>query len=76
MKYDRQRNALIEELNNNMFCFDIYCAPSLQALDDISLYDKGALTPKSFAKIVRLIQSISIFKINSCLKTKLSQTEE
>ena len=37
---------------------------------------KGALTPKSFAKIVRLIQSISIFKINSCLKTNLSQTEE
>ena len=38
--------------------------------------DKGALTPKSFAKIVCLIQSISIFKINSCLKTNLSETEE
>ena len=41
MKYDGQRNVLIEELNKNMFCFDIYSIPSLQALDDISLYNKG-----------------------------------
>ena len=38
--------------------------------------EKGALTPKSFANIVRLNLNISLFKINSCLKTNLFQTEE
>ena len=34
------------------------------------------MKPRSFAKIVRLIQITSFFKINSCPKTNLSQTEE
>ena len=38
--------------------------------------EKGALTPKSFANIVRLNLNISLFKINSCLKINLFQTEE
>ena len=41
MEYEAQRNTLIEELNKNMFCFDIYSIRSLQDLDDISLYNKG-----------------------------------
>ena len=41
MNFDTQRNVLIEELNKNMFCFDIYSIRSLQNLDDISLYNKG-----------------------------------
>ena len=40
------------------------------------LIEKGALSPKSFAKIVRLNQSISFFTINSCPKTNLFHTEE
>ena len=38
--------------------------------------DKGALTPKSFAKIVCLILNLSFFKINSCPRTNLCKTEE
>ena len=38
--------------------------------------DKGALTPKNFANIVRLTLNLSFFKINSCLRTNLCKTEE
>ena len=41
-----------------------------------SWLEKGALSPKSFAKIVRLNQSISFLTINSCPKTNLFHTEE
>ena len=44
--------------------------------DLFDLLEKGALTPKSFAIIVRLSQITLIFKINSCPKTNLFQTEE
>ena len=38
-----------------------------------SRLDKGALTPKSFAKIVRTNLNLSFYKINSCLRTNLCQ---
>ena len=37
----------------------------------VSNLKKGALTPKSFANIVRSILNLSFFKINSCLRTNL-----
>ena len=37
----------------------------------LSKLDKDALTSKSFANIVRSILNLSIFKINSCLRTNL-----
>ena len=40
------------------------------------LIEKGALTPKSFANIVCLNLNLSLFKINSCLRTNLCKTEE
>ena len=38
--------------------------------------DKGALTPKSFANIVRSILNFSFYKINSCLRTNLCKNRK
>ena len=66
-------------IKSSLFMFNlILVSPTLffPGFCAIILLEKGALTPKSFAIIVRLSQITLIFKINSCPKTNLFQTEE
>ena len=66
-------------IKSSLFMFNLFLvSPTLffPGFCAITLLDKGALTLKSFANILRLHLNLSFFKINSCLRTNLCKTEE